>query len=61
MPARRVRFLLDFLFEGAKFLGVKELNQRDVQPVAELFDRDDPRVPAAAVQNVLHRRRRHGR
>ena len=51
--------LLDFLLQRAEVLRIEKLNQRDIQAVAQHFDGDDARVLACAVEDVLHRRRRH--
>ena len=43
----------DFLFQRAKNVRVKKFCQRDLQSVAQLFDRHNAGVSASAAENVF--------
>ena len=48
--------LLDLLLQRVEIRRGEELTQSDVQPVTEFLDRQDLRVCAPAIENVLDRR-----
>ncbi len=50
--------LLDFLFQTVEHGRVEELSQRDIQPVAQLFDEIDGDFPPVSVQHAVDGRRR---
>lgn len=46
--------LSDLLFKVVEQVVIEKLPERDLKPVAELFDRHDPRVFAFLVEHTVH-------
>ena len=50
----RLKFLLNFLFEGLEYVVVKELGYCHIKPVAELFESYNRQITAARVEHTVN-------